>query len=212
MVRCRWCHLVVQTKWGAKAKISPKCSLRIVFPKRLPKQFRHKMTACFLTPLLVAHSLRKEPILKICSPIKRNMPKDLKDKEEQINKLTLNYLVPELSSHSCVIDLALLTNAESLSLFILIVSQWARTTLAWMLSEATWIQVNPKRSSMIVSTTLLKKRMPKTIHRISMRMILSSYHQRRAQLTIGNIIHMDHLVSPQHSTKRYRKTTDTIQN
>lgn len=211
MVRCLWCHLEVPTKWGAKAKISPKCSSRTVSLKRLPKQCPHKMIACYLTARLVAHSLKKVPILKICSQIKKNMPKDPKGKEE-INKLTLNYLVLELSSHSCVTDLGSVTNAESLSLFILTVSRWARTTLAWMPSEVTWIQINPKRSSMIVLTTLLKKRMLKTIHRILMRMILSSYHLRRAQSTIGNTIHMDHQVSPQPSTKRYRKTTDTIQN
>lgn len=50
------------------------------------------------------------------------MPKDPKGKEE-INKLTLNYLVLELSSHSCVTDLGSVTNAESLSLFILTVSR-----------------------------------------------------------------------------------------
>lgn len=80
------------------------------------------MIACYLTARLVAHSLKKVPILKICSQIKKNMPKDPKGKEE-INKLTLNYLVLELSSHSCVTDLGSVTNAESLSLFILTVSR-----------------------------------------------------------------------------------------
>ena len=169
MVKCQWCHPEALTKWGAKAKISQKCSSRIVFLKRLLKQFRLRTIACFLTARLEVPLLRKVPILKICWQIKKNMLKDLKGK--LINRLTLNYLELELSSHSCAIDQDSQTNAVSLSLFILTVNRWVRTMLAWMLKEATWIQINRKRSSMIVLIIRLKKKMPKTIHHISMRMI-----------------------------------------